>query len=86
LGYVQPPDIHHQLSGGRRKADAATIPLCPYHHRGVWNDRFTHLRLASTLLGPSLALEPKRFREQFGTDEELATQVEKYFEGRRVKP
>jgi hypothetical protein len=71
FGYCQPPDIHHLLSGHVKRGNQFTISLCPYHHRGVWNDRFANLRYACTLLGPSLALEPNRFREVFGSDEEL---------------
>lgn len=71
MGYLQPSDMHHLLSGTHRIGDRHTIPLCPYHHRGFWNDRFKSLRLAKTLLGPSLALEPRRFHEVFGSDEEL---------------
>jgi hypothetical protein len=71
LGYVQPADMHHLLSGTHRRGDKATIPLCPFHHRGVWNDRFHSLKFAKTLLGPSLALEPKAFRERFGDDAAL---------------
>lgn len=67
----QPSDCHHLLSGHKRRGDEFTIPLCPWHHRGVWNDRFQHQKMAEALLGPSLAHASKRFREVFGTDEEL---------------
>ena len=84
LGFVQPPDIHHQLSGGKRIGDHATIPLCPYHHRGVWVDRFVRFSLAQAHLGPSLALEPKAFRTMFGTDEQLLAEIERHFTDRKV--
>jgi hypothetical protein len=67
----QPSDCHHLLSGNKRRGDRFTIPLCPYHHRGVWHDRFGSLRAAEALLGPSLALQSKRFREAFGSDDAL---------------
>jgi hypothetical protein len=62
-GNYSEPDIHHLLSGGRRRGHQFTIPLCPAHHRGVAHDPELH--------GPSLALSPKSFRQAFGTDEEL---------------
>ena len=75
LGYVQPADMHHILEGTKRLGNQATIPSCEYHHRGVWSGRFRSLRLAKSLLGPSLALEPKRFRERFGEDSALLAEV-----------
>ncbi len=57
------PDIHHLLSGGKRRGHQFTIPLCPAHHRGVWHSPELH--------GPSLAKTPKRFRQEFGSDESL---------------
>ena len=69
--YNQPSDCHHLISGNKRRGDDATIPLCPWHHRGVWNDRFASQKMATTLLGPSLAHESKRFRAMFGSDDEL---------------
>jgi hypothetical protein len=86
LGFVQPPDMHHQLSGGRRIGDHATVPLCPWHHRSVWIDRFTNQAMARTLLGPSLASEPKEFRERFGTDAELLAKVRQLYTGRIIAP
>ena len=62
LGYSA-PDMHHLLSGGRRRGHLETIPLCPAHHRGVGHVPELH--------GPSLALAPRRFRQEFGSDEEL---------------
>jgi hypothetical protein len=67
LGQYAEPDIHHLLSGGRRRGHQYTIPLCPPHHRGVGHIPELH--------GPSLALAPRRFRQEFGSDEELLAQV-----------
>ena len=75
LGYVQPADMHHLLSGTHRIGNEATIPLCEWHHRGVWNVRFRSARLARSLIGPSFALEPKKFVARFGTDEQLLKEV-----------
>ena len=64
------PEIHHLLSGNKRRGHAFTIPLCPWHHRGemggLWNAT-AHERA----LGPSLARGSKRFHATFGTDDEL---------------
>lgn len=30
-----PAEVHHLVSGGKRMGHSYTIPLCPYHHRGV---------------------------------------------------
>jgi len=79
FGYFQPPEIHHLNldghAGQKRLGHQFTIPLDSYHHRGQWAGRFHSLQFAQTLLGPSLALEPRRFREVFGTDEQLLARV-----------
>lgn len=65
-----PCDVHHLLSGNRRRGHMFTIPLCAWHHRGV---PLGGLRLDTleALLGPSLALTSKKFHERYGTDDEL---------------
>ena len=60
------PDMHHILSGGRRIGNQATIPLCPYHHRGV--DRRHDV-------GPSLADGSRIFARYHGTERDLLKQV-----------
>lgn len=57
------PEVHHLLSGGRRRGHAATIPLCPAHHRGLLYDAAVHLA--------SVAAGSKSFHRIFGTDNEL---------------
>jgi hypothetical protein len=59
-GY-EPPDIHHLLSGGKRIGHQATVPLCPWHHRGY----------GSTESGPSLARAPGEFHATYGSDQRL---------------
>ena len=59
-GEYRQADAHHLLSGGRRRGNQHTIPLCPYHHRGV-----------GIGIGPSLAHGSKPFHEAFGSDDEL---------------
>jgi len=69
-GFFSPCQIHHLLSGGIRRGHLYTIPLCPYHHVGQV-DHGRNIRHMATLLGPSLALESKRFHLVFGSDDEL---------------
>jgi Recombination enhancement, RecA-dependent nuclease len=84
MGYIQPCDIHHILSGHKRIGDEATVGLCEYHHRGVWNTRFASLNFAKALCGPSLALEPNAFRERFGTDEQMLAFANEHCTHRRI--
>jgi hypothetical protein len=64
LGIFSQADVHHILSGGRRKGHQNTIPLCPWHHRGVGSGQ-----------GPSLANGSKPFHATFGTQQDLLTKV-----------
>ena len=77
FGYHQDADIHHILCGSHRIGNEATIPLCEWHHRGIWQTRFKTKARAQTLLGPSLAENPRAFRERFGDDEALLAEVER---------
>jgi len=67
------PEIHHLTVGGRhgqkRRGHNFTIGLCSYHHRG--DVGFSTRELCELAYGPSYALQPKRFRETFGQDDEL---------------
>ena len=67
-GYRE-PDVHHLLEGGVRIGHDATIPLCPWHHRGVpaQNGELLH--------GPSLAERPRSFVVKYGRDRELLDYV-----------
>ena len=63
-------EVHHLLSGNKRRGHMFTIPLCAWHHRGhigpLWTKRY-----AREMLGPSLADGSKPFHSMFGTDDEL---------------
>lgn len=61
------PEVHHLLSGGRRRGHRYSIPLCPWHHRG--NGVQGGAKVA--IFGPSLARSPENFRLHFGSDEDL---------------
>jgi hypothetical protein len=77
FGYHQDADIHHLLCGSHRIGNEATIPLCEWHHRGIWQTRFKTKARAQTLLGPSLAESSRAFHERFGSDVELLAEVER---------
>lgn len=63
-------DVHHLLSGGVRAGHQDTIPLCPWHHRGVCPPGYG-VRSAEHALGPSLAISKREFKAAFGTEREL---------------
>lgn len=74
-----PPEIHHLNLGGKagqkRRGDEYTIPLSPWHHRGVPHAGQT-VSAMRVLYGPSLALHSKAFREHYGRDEKLLAKVD----------
>lgn len=75
------PEIHHLnedgKAGNERRGDEYTIPLCPYHHRGVMPPDARTLGLSSTVdalayrYGPSLAHGGPMFRVVYGPDSRL---------------
>lgn len=67
------------LAGQKRRGEAYTIPLCQYHHRGVIP---SHLTPGSCEFhfGPSLARRSKRFRNSYGTDDELLAKTNQMLE------
>lgn len=77
-----PVDVHHIVDKGYRKhsgGDYATLPLCPWHHRGIPPSGFSE-DTAVFAAGPSLALHKRRFKQTYGTERELLAEVE-----RRIK-
>lgn len=72
-------EIHHLLSGNKRIGHMATVSLCPWHHRGVWEsgldlEHETTIRTLAewkALYGPSLAHGSKPFRARYGSDAEM---------------
>jgi hypothetical protein len=67
----QYPEIHHLLSGGRRRGHDETIGLCAWHHRGVKPDYYQTKREVRALMGPSLAEGSKPFHAEYGSDDQL---------------
>lgn len=84
LGYV-PTEIHHLTVGGKhgapRRGHDYTIGLNPWSHRGVPFGGMTAAQCYERF-GPSYAREPRRFRQEIGSDDYLLdlqnTLIEKY--------
>jgi hypothetical protein len=72
-------EIHHLNGGGhhgqKRRGDEYTIPLGPWHHRGIGNAADLTKRG-----GPSWAKGSKPFRKVYGTDAELLALVNELIE------
>lgn len=75
LGTFNLPEVHHLLSGNRRRGHAFTIPLCAPHHRGVGYRRDLHKA--------SVALGSKPFHAAFGSDDALLAETDKRIEALR---
>lgn len=76
-------DVHHLVDKGTRKhsgGNKATLPLCPWHHRGVPVDGYLCGSMC-LLYGPSLALQKREFKRRFGTERELLAEVDALIEG-----
>lgn len=70
-----PAEIHHLLSGGRRRGHQFSLPLCVWHHRGVVPDGLTSMVMTLDH-GPSLARGSKAFHIHYGSDNELLAEVD----------
>lgn len=71
-------DVHHivdkgyrSLSGGNR----ATLPLCPWHHRGQPPSSLRPSE-AHVVYGPSLALQKREFIKRYGSERQLLAEVD----------
>lgn len=81
-----PAEAHHIVDNGYRRLSGghqATIPLCPWHHRG---DPLADVTVTATkeLLGPSLALHKRQFVARFGTERQLLARVNEIIQVWRV--
>lgn len=83
LGYFNSCQAHHLnedgKAGQKRRGDAETIGLCPWHHVGEAIRGWTRAQ-CRRLLGPSLALESRAFRAEFGSDDELLAEENRLIE------
>ncbi|NID15404.1 Ref family recombination enhancement nuclease [Luteibacter yeojuensis] len=70
--YGQSLEIHHLLSGGRRRGHRFTVCLCEHHHQAA---RLIFADLGyqdhAVMYGPSFGREPRRFREVYRDDDAL---------------
>lgn len=78
-----PVEIHHLLSGNRRRGHAQTIPLCAWTHRGVVLPGWS-MSSMTDVFGPSLAHGSKPFHAAFGSDDSLLAEVNALIEQRRA--
>lgn len=73
-------EVHHMnldgKAGQKRLGHDKTIPLCPWHHRCIRPAGALSLFDACRVLGPSRATSPRRFRQRYGTDDELLAKVD----------
>jgi hypothetical protein len=70
--YANDLEMHHLLCGGRRIGHDATVCLCHFHHQGKRLPYPEHgYAEQAKAFGPSLGHEPRRFREVYGTDDQL---------------
>ncbi len=76
-------EVHHLLSGNKRRGHMFVLPLGAWHHRGVCGDpnRLSDMRC---WYGPSLAEGSKPFRARYGTDDELLARVNALLAKRRA--
>lgn len=70
LGRYRVAEAHHLLSGHRRIGHSSVVALCEWHHRAIPPSGMSQ-QAATAVLGPSLALLPRLFRQTFGADSEL---------------
>ncbi len=82
LGYV-PCEKHHLTGGGKhgqkRRGEECTIGLNPWSHRGEPFGQWTKERCLE-IFGPSYAKQPRRFRELYGSDDELLAEQNRLIE------
>jgi len=65
-------EIHHLLSGGRRRGHDFTVCLCHYHHQGKFLPYPDHgYQEHAEHFGPSLERQSRRFHEFYGADDLL---------------
>lgn len=60
-------ELHHMLSGGRRRGEMFVLPLCPSHHRSELNNAFIVSRDHNQ----------RRFEARYGKEDDLLATVKK---------
>lgn len=75
----EPADVHHIVMGGKRLGHDYTLPLCPWHHRGV-NVSQLPTSAVEMMRGPSLARSKREFVQRYGTELCLLEIVNRHLE------
>ncbi len=76
-----PTEVHHLLSGNKRRGHLYSVPLCEWHHRGTdssFSEKFVPAMTRN--FGPSLARSSKAFHAAFGSDDELLARTNSLLE------
>lgn len=68
-------EVHHTLSGNKRRGHEFTMPLGQWHHRGEPLPDYTKAQMREQF-GPSLAEGSKPFHERYGSDEEIMARID----------
>lgn len=79
-----PTEVHHLLSGNKRRGHMFVLPLGRYHHRGVPFDGISARQMQS-LYGPSLARQSKLFHAWYGDDQSLLEKTNEMLDTRLRK-
>lgn len=89
------PEINHiaeggrrrgkQRGGGRHQGHSNTYGICGWHHRGVTPDGWS-TAYAEAHFGPSMARNPRAFRERFGSHDELLARQNQLIEAHYGPP
>lgn len=74
VGSSVSPEIHHFLSGNKRRGHMFSAPLCCWHHRA---EPFYGYSMAECLetFGPSFHKHTRAFRIRYGRDDDLIETV-----------
>ena len=78
-----PTEVHHLLSGNKRRGHMFVLALGSWHHRAVLQGSMTFAEMRR-FYGPSLAHGSKPFHAAFGSDEALLAAVNELLAQRRA--
>lgn len=77
---MQGGDYDHKKSGNMRRGHMFGFCSCAWHHRRVPGEGWTHAQMTEHF-GPSLMDGSRRFRQTYGTDDELIEQQTEIIKG-----
>lgn len=84
-GHWRQSEVHHIVEGRKRLGHDQTLPLCPWHHRGIPDNNLS-IAVATEILGPSLAHSKREFVNTYGTEKDLLCDVNSLLEVEIVWP